>query len=78
MCATAATAALDARRLLARMSFGLRCAYAHGVTAIRTHLDSFRAGGAKLGGVPRNARGMGGRIELQAVSLIPIDYFRGD
>ncbi len=26
--------------LLARMSFGLRCAYAHGVSAIRTHLDS--------------------------------------
>ena len=26
--------------LLARMDFGLRCAYAHGVSAIRTHLDS--------------------------------------
>ena len=26
--------------LLARMDFALRCAYAHGVAAIRTHLDS--------------------------------------
>jgi cytosine deaminase len=28
--------------LLMRMNFGLRCAYAHGVSAIRTHLDLCR------------------------------------
>ena len=30
--------AADLRR---RMDFGLRCAYAHGVSAIRTHIDTY-------------------------------------
>ena len=41
----------------ARMDFSLRCAYAHGTAAIRTHLDSIAAAARDLlGGVRRDAR----------------------
>lgn len=61
----------DIRR---RFDFALRCAHAHGTVAIRTHLDSEgeRAAGAwKVFGEMREA--WRGRIELQAVGLIPVD-----
>jgi cytosine/creatinine deaminase len=66
----------DIRR---RMEFALRCAYVHGVSAIRTHLESHE-GSAETGwAVFRELRGAwASRIALQAVSLVPIDVFAGD
>lgn len=65
----------DVRR---RMDFGLRCAEAHGVTAIRTHLDSHDPQGDISWAVFREMRDLWrGRIELQAAALMPIDMFAG-
>ena len=58
--------------LIRRMSFGLRAAYAHGVSAIRTHLDSvpeqaerswgaFRGHARRMGGTHRAAGRVAGR-----------------
>jgi cytosine/creatinine deaminase len=56
-----------------RMDFGLRCAYAHGVSAIRTHIDTYHetldTSWQVMSGVRQQWRG---RIDLQAVSLCPI------
>jgi cytosine deaminase len=61
-----------------RMEFGLRCAYVHGVAAIRTHLDSPGPEQARRSwAVFREARAeWADRILLQAVALLPIDAFR--
>jgi len=61
-----------------RMEFGLRCAYVHGVAAIRTHLDSPEPGLARRSwAVFREARAeWADRILVQAVALVPIDAFR--
>jgi cytosine/creatinine deaminase len=60
-----------------RMGFALRCAYAHGVAAIRTHLDSYEGSAETAWGVFRAMRDRwAGRIALQAVSILPIDIFR--
>lgn len=65
----------DVRR---RMEFGLRCSYAHGVAAIRTHLDSHEPDQAQRSwAVFREMREIwADRIALQAVALAPIDIFR--
>jgi len=66
----------DVRR---RMEFGLRSAYAHGVVAIRTHLDSLGPQAAISFPVFRQLRDeWAGRIDLQASSNIPIDAFLTD
>ncbi len=60
-----------------RMDFALRCAYAHGVAAIRTHIDSPEGAAETKWRVFRAMRERwAGRIALQAVSLTPIDAFR--
>jgi cytosine deaminase len=61
-----------------RMEFGLRCAYVHGVAAIRTHLDSPEPGLARRNWATfREARAeWADRILVQAVALVPIDEFR--
>jgi cytosine/creatinine deaminase len=61
-----------------RMEFGLRCAYVHGVAAIRTHLDSpDRDQAQRSWAVFREVRAeWTDRILLQAVALLPIDAFR--
>jgi cytosine deaminase len=65
--------------LLARMDFGLRCAYAHGVSAIRTHLDSVPEQAERSWRAFRDMRAAWeGKIALQAVSLLPIDFFGGE
>jgi cytosine deaminase len=65
--------------LVTRMDFGLRCAYAHGVSAIRTHLDSVPEQAERSWQAFRDMRAVWkDRIALQAVSLIPIDFFRGE
>ena len=60
-----------------RMDFALRCAYAHGVAAIRTHIDSPEDSADRKWAVFRKMRERwAGRIALQGVSLNPIDVFR--
>jgi cytosine deaminase len=61
----------DLRR---RMDFGLRCAYAHGVSAIRTHIDTYPETIANNWQALREMREeWRGKVELQAVSLCPVD-----
>ncbi|SEL76204.1 cytosine deaminase [Bosea lupini] len=64
----------SARDVRVRMEFGLRCAYAHGTAAIRTHLDSL---GKQIGiswPVYAELRAeWAGRIALQASPLFGID-----
>jgi cytosine/creatinine deaminase len=70
--------------LYARMEFGIKCSYAHGTQALRTHLDS--AGpidclpGLELGQLTfevfRKLRDdWADRLTLQSVCLVPLDYF---
>ncbi|WP_428031120.1 cytosine deaminase [Ancylobacter sp.] len=66
----------DLRR---RFDFALRCAYAHGTVAIRTHLDSDGPRAATAWRVFGEMRETWrGRIALQAVGLIAIDHVRDD
>jgi cytosine deaminase len=68
--------AADLRR---RIEFGLRCAYAHGVSAIRTHIDTYHETAERSWGVLRDIRDeWRGRIDLQAVALCPIDLLTGE
>ena len=69
----------SAEDVATRMDFALRCAYAHGTVAIRTHLDSF---GPQLDiswPVFRQMRAdWAGRIALQAVALVQLDAYGSD
>ncbi|WP_019954374.1 cytosine deaminase [Yoonia vestfoldensis] len=65
----------NADDLRARMDFSLRCAYAHGTRAIRTHLDSHTPQDAITWPVFAEMRDTwAGRIALQAASLSSCDY----
>jgi len=60
--------------LRARMEFALKCAYAHGTSAIRTHLDSLPPQEEISWPVFEEIRrDWAGRIDLQAVCLFGID-----
>jgi cytosine deaminase len=59
-----------------RFEFGLKCSYAHGTKAIRTHIDAAGKLGAMSFGVFEELRRVwADRITLQAVSLVSLDYF---
>ena len=61
----------SAEDVRARMDFALRCAFAHGTRAIRTHLDSIAPQDAISWPVFREMRAeWAGRIELQAACLL--------
>jgi len=63
--------AQDVRR---RMDFALRCAYSHGTTAIRTHLDSIAPQDSISWPVFREMREeWAGRVALQASCLVGVD-----
>lgn len=63
----------------ARMDFALRCAFAHGTRAIRTHLDSIPPQDRVSWPVFRELReDWRGRIELQAACLIGCTEFSED
>lgn len=63
----------------ARMEFGLKCAYAHGTSAIRTHLDSLPPQEAISWPLFEELRSeWAGRIDLQAVCLFGIDRLAED
>ncbi|MBD1914205.1 MULTISPECIES: cytosine deaminase [unclassified Leptolyngbya] len=62
--------------LYQRMEFGLRCAYAHGTRALRTHLDAIAPQGEVSFAVFRQLqKEWSDRIHLQAASLVTLDYF---
>ena len=62
-----------------RFDFGLRCALAHGTAAIRTHLDSYWPDARAHWAVFRRLReAWAGRVDLQAVSICPLERFAGD
>lgn len=65
--------------LARRMGFGLACAEAHGVAAIRTHLDSHQGQGAETWAAFTEMRELwAGRVALQGVALVPLDAYGGD
>jgi cytosine deaminase len=58
----------------ARMEFALKCAFAHGTAAIRTHLDTIGKQTAITWPVLADLReAWKGRIEIQAVALFPTE-----
>ncbi|HAA31001.1 MAG TPA: cytosine deaminase [Cyanobacteria bacterium UBA8553] len=60
-----------------RMEFALKCSYAHGTQAIRTHLDSFGEQAAiSLGVFKTLQKEWADRLTLQAVSLVTLDYYQ--
>jgi cytosine/creatinine deaminase len=66
----------DAKDIYRRMEFGLKCSYAHGTQAIRTHLDAFGEQGEISFEVFRQLREeWANKILLQAVCLVSLDYF---
>lgn len=69
----------SAADLRARIDFSLRCAYAHGTAAIRTHLDSAPPQDAISWPLLAEIRAdWAGRIALQAVSLSGCDMIDSD
>ncbi|MBE7381112.1 MAG: cytosine deaminase [Leptolyngbya sp. SIO1E4] len=66
----------SAEDLYQRMSFGLRCSYAHGTKAIRTHFDAFGAmAETGLSVIHQLQQDWAKRITLQAVCLVSLDYY---
>lgn len=60
-----------------RMEFGVKCSYAHGTAAIRTHIDSFgQQAQISLTALAELQRQWAGKITLQAVSLVSLDYYQ--
>lgn len=60
-----------------RMEFGLKCSYAHGTKAIRTHIDSFgEQAEISLGAFKALQTEWADRVTLQAVSLVTLDYYQ--
>jgi cytosine deaminase len=76
---TAADAAFwDTADVERRMDFALRCAYAHGTSALRTHLINMTPKQAALtwpAFAALRAR-WAGRVELQGVSLVTLSFYR--
>jgi cytosine deaminase len=60
-----------------RLEFGLKCSYAHGTLAIRTHLDSFgKQADVSLEVFKTLQKEWSGKLTLQAVSLVSLDYYQ--
>ncbi|HEY1722156.1 MAG TPA: cytosine deaminase [Magnetospirillaceae bacterium] len=70
------TAHWTAEDVAARMEFGLRCAYAHGTSAIRTHIDSMgKQADISWPVLSEMRRRWQGRITLQGSALAPLGVF---
>ncbi|MEG4067077.1 cytosine deaminase [Microcoleus sp. Pol11C2] len=66
----------NAEDVYRRMEFGLKCSYAHGTKAIRTHIDSAgEQGTVSLEVFEALQAEWGDRLILQAVSLVSLDYY---
>ncbi len=62
-----------------RMEFSVRCAYVHGVSALRTHIDSYEGQAEASWAVFDTLReDWKGRVTLQATSSVPIDVYATD
>ncbi len=62
--------------LYQRMSFALRCSYAHGTVALRTHFDAFGEMAQRaLTVLSQLQQEWRDRIILQFVCLVPLDYY---
>ena len=60
-----------------RMEFGLKCSYAHGTIALRTHLDAFGTQGDIAFEIFQSLqKEWQDKINLQAVCLVSLDYFQ--
>ena len=60
-----------------RMEFGLKCSYAHGTQAIRTHIDSYgKQADISLDVFQSLQSAWQDKIILQAVSLVSLDYYQ--
>jgi cytosine deaminase len=71
-----ATIYQNAEDVYRRMEFGLKCSYAHGTSAIRTHLDGVRKQADLRCQIFQDLqKKWQDRIKLQAVSLISLDWF---
>jgi cytosine deaminase len=67
----------NANDIRLRMNFGLRCAYVHGVSAIRTHLDSHEGLAERSWAVFRDVQSeWRSRVTLQPVGMVPLTAFR--
>lgn len=66
----------NAEDVYRRMEFGLKCSYAHGTQAIRTHIDAKGDQGTISLEVFKTLQAeWEDRLILQAVSLVSLDYF---
>ncbi|WP_248304811.1 cytosine deaminase [Breoghania sp. L-A4] len=69
----------SAEDVRARMEFALRCAFAHGTSAIRTHIDSIPPQDAISWPVLEELRAeWAGRVEVQGACLFAIDQLDAD
>jgi cytosine/creatinine deaminase len=69
----------SAEDVAARMDFALRCAYAHGTAAVRTHIDSFgRQAAISWPVLTKISERWAGRIALQGVSLAMLENYVGE
>ncbi|HEY9623721.1 MAG TPA: cytosine deaminase [Crinalium sp.] len=69
----------EAEDVYRRMEFGLKCSYAHGTSAIRTHLDLVGEQAEISVGVFKSLKqDWSDRLTLQAVSLVPLETFLTD
>jgi len=67
----------QAEDLYRRMEFGLKCSYAHGTQAIRTHIDSYgKQAEISLDVFQSLQSAWQDKITLQAVSLIRLSYYQ--
>jgi cytosine deaminase len=66
--------------IAARFDFGLRCAWAHGTTAIRTNIDSYVIAEARRGWAvfEEQRAAWAGRIVVQGVTMARVDQYAGD
>ncbi len=66
----------NAEDIYQRMDFSLKCSYAHGTKAIRTHIDAFKDQGiisfSVFNEIQNNWKN---KLNLQAVSLVSLDYY---
>ncbi len=68
----------SAEDLYRRMEFGIKCSYAHGTKAIRTHLDCpMQQANVSLDVFKTLRETWADRLTLQAVSLVSLDRFMG-
>ncbi|GAB4238423.1 MAG: cytosine deaminase [Stanieria sp.] len=60
-----------------RMEFGIKCSYAHGTIALRTHIDSYgEQAEISLNVFQQLKQKWQDKITLQAVSLVSLDYYQ--